>query len=397
MAKAIAAAGSDDNEPSRKAGKVAALAIRAANWLVYRKEIAKNILAKVGAAVVGSDGKVYTVMESARRKLAKLVEQHDDCEMPGSLTFTIDEWRSIPPHPIQRSTEKRAKKCEEKFYRVRLAHKTVYMCVQANGDIYKLEGHTRTYNWDNGLTPAAEVPETLHVVVHIVPDDKAALSEYHTFDDATQVKVGSDQLYSAYQANNLSVSSDFLRRGVGVVDALREAFLVLAANNLISDSMLRRATHTLNLGKTQRPLLEECVKRFKAALKALDGLDAITSAFKGAVTQAFLLAYTKYAALGDASSEERMLEFFQLFRAKKGTRLNGKFDAVENFRAITEEPSGGHSHRKNKLPRLLGAIERYMENGANKMYAHDGIVNMAVYFTSRTALSKGNGSRKKGA
>ena len=89
------------------------------------------------------------------------------------------------------------------------------------------------------------------------------------------------------------------------------------------------------------------------------------------------------------------MEFFTKYRDGLTNRKDGKFDAIENFREIHNEDGGGAGERKEKLPRLLGAIERYIENGPNKMYAQEGTVNMAEYFKSRTALSRGRGSRQK--
>lgn len=391
--------GADDNDkkPSRKANKVA-LSKRVVDWSTRRMALAMAVIAKIGHTITGIDGKDYVVAESARRKIASLVRNHPAADLPASIYLTQKEWQSIPPCPIQRDTERHFQKCREKFFAVTVSQKTVYIAVQDNGDIYKLEGHTRTHGWENGLVAEDKIPELMNVVIHFTGDLAGTINDYKTFDDSTQTKNGSDQLFAAYRENDLHpMPGGFLYKCTGVVDALRKAFELLSQHKLIGATMLKRATETPNLKKKCLPKLEECVKRFKPALKVLDKLNPPASLFKGAVTRAFLLAYTKYVVLGfgDSDTEQKLIEFFTKYRDGITKRVNGKFDTVENFRAIHAEDGGAEKIRANKVTRLLGAIERYIENGPDKMYTHDGIVNMDVYFTSRTALSKGNGARKK--
>jgi hypothetical protein len=392
----------DDDKPSRKAHKIAAVAATVAAgvnaWFSRRVAIAAAVLRKIGTVKRGADDKDYVVAESARRKIADLLQHHPAANLPATTYFTQFEWQSIPPCPIQRDTEKHLNRCREKFFTVTVSQKTVFIAVQDDGDIYKLEGHTRTYGWESGLVPADQIPELLNVVIHFTEDYDGTLSEYKTFDDSTQSKNGSDQLFAAYRENDLHpVPHGFLYNCTGVVDALRTAFTTLAQHELISKSMLKRATETQNLKKRCPPKLEECVKRFKPALKALDKLNPPARLFKGVVTRVFLLAYTKYVVLGlgGPDAEKRLMTFFTDYRDGNGKQLNGKFDALQNFREIHKDDSGGEKHRTEKMPKLLGAIERYIENGPNKMYTIPGAVNMEIYFTSRTALNKGNAAREK--
>lgn len=378
------------------------LPVSKAEWLAKRKTVAKNVLAKIGTKTIDKDGNEYVVAESLRRKIAAYILGHPDQLLPGPLGFiTLEEWQSIPPHPIQRSTKRHYNKCREKFAVVTRSQKTVFFIVEDNGDVYMVEGHTRTYGWLNELLKdPSTIPDELNAVVHFVIDVEEGKREYKTFDDPTQAKTGQDDLNSAYSNAGLTLSPDgFVDRGVGLVDALRVSFTTLAQNSLINKSMLKRATETPNLKKACKPSIEECVKRFKPALIALDQLNPPASLFKGAVTRAFLLAYTKYVVLrhGTAEDEQKLIEFFTKYRDGIGSSKDGKSDPVENFRNVAKEPGGAEKQRKDKTARLLGAIERYIENGPNRMYTHDGVVNMSIYFDSRTALNKGNGGRKKKA
>jgi hypothetical protein len=367
-------------------------------WDKKAKEVARNILAKIGTAVV-RDGIAYVVAESVRRKIANLILTHPSKTKIGHIELNIDEWLTIPPHAIQRDTEDHAKECREKFAKTRRAHQNVAIAVHEDGTIEILDANTRTYFWRNMLVPITEIPADVQVAIHFVKDEAESAHEYYTFDDGTQVKNGNDQLFSACHANKFyPIRHGFIYRGNGIVDALRTSFATLAGYGLLPKTIVRRAMTTPNLRQKCKPTMTECVRQFKPALQALDSLNVRGGKFKGAVTRAFLLSFTKYAEIGFGDKKAdlaKLMEFFTRYRDGIALRKDGKFDAVENFRAIHAEEGGGEKRRKDKTARLLGAIERYIENGPNRMYAHDGVVNMNDYFVSRTALSKGNNRRKK--
>lgn len=402
LAAVISSNSSDDEHerPRRYARRASGLQrTDADSWRDIATRTANAVLGRMGSAVISThDGERYVIADSVRQKIAALLRRHRSKNLPGQLYLSLAEWLTIPPNPVQRNEKKRYNKCAEKFSKVTKSQLTVYIAVQEDGVIEILDGHTRTHGWRHGLIADAELPDELNVIIHFVKDRDETISEYYTFDDQTQTKNGNEQLFSACEFNNFfPTEGGFVYNGCGLVDALRTAFEILAACKQINKSMLRRATETPNLKKKCKPTLIECVKRFKLALRALDSLNPPSSKFKGAVSQAFLLAHTKYVGIGfgDPSDEAKLMEFFTKYRDGLTNRKDGKFDAVENFREIHNEPGGGAGDRKEKLPRLLGAIERYVENGPNKMYAQDGIVNMSEYFKSRTALSKGNGARQK--
>lgn len=395
---AASASPAGDDGPSRKAKKVAVEIRVPAAWAAKRQEIAAAILSKIGTTSMGSDGEIYVVAESVRRRIAAAILQHPDAELPGSIYLSLDELFSIPPCTIQRDSARHWQECIEKFSRVPLAQKTLVIAVLENGDIEVIEGNTRTYGWKNKLVAEVEIPEIVQVNVHYVKDHAAAKREYKTFNDPSDSKTGNAQLFSACRENGFVPNPDgFVHRGAGLVDALRRAFEIVAASGLVSKSMLRRATETPNLKKKCKPTLDECVKFFKPGLKALDALNPPSSLFKGAVARAFLLAYTKYVTngFGDAKDAAKLIEFFIKYRDGIGVLTDGKSDAVQHFRDVSKRPGGGEEARRNKIPALLGDIERYIECGPNKMYSCDGNVDMSVYFRSRTALTKGNGGRKK--
>jgi hypothetical protein len=247
--------------------------------------------------------------------------------------------------------------------------------------------------------PESEIPTQLNCTVRCTKDKNATIEEYKTIDSIKQGKRGGEQFVSECRANDfVPLENGFVRRGVNLIDALKVAFDQLTDAELVNKSMLKRATETRNLKKRCRPTLSECVKRFKPALKALDRLNPKSgkkAGFSAAVVRAFLLSYVKYTErFSENNAEDKLLDFFAAYRDGMGTSKDGKFDALASFRAVNTEKGGGESQRKDKTPRLLGAIERYIENGPNKMYSQYGVVKMDEYFTSRTALSRGARHRR---
>lgn len=391
-----------DNDKSRDARKVKASAAPRSNdtetFIQKCQRIANAVLEKSGTATIGIDGETYVVAESLRLKIAEalLALEPDDEGVSFNVRVAIDEWYTIPPCPVQRDTAARWKRRAEHFVVLIDAHKDVTIAVQENGDVYVLDAHTRTYGWRNKLVPESEIPTKLNCSVRCTKDKADTIEEYKTIDNLEQGKRGNEQLLSECRANDFEpLENGFVWRGINIVDALKVAFEKLADAELVNKSMLRRATETRNLKKKCRPTLNECVKRFKPALKALDRLNPTSTVFSAVVVRVFLLSYVKYTEkFNSENAEHKLLDFFACYRDGMGTTKDGKFDALSGFRAVNAENTGGESQRKDKTPRLLGAIERYIENGPNKMYSQHGFVKMDEYFTSRTALSRGARHRR---
>jgi hypothetical protein len=394
-----------DSDKSSDARKVQAAAASRSNdtetFVEKCQRIAAAVLDKIGTPTVGIDGETYVVAESLRIKIAEalLAREPNDEGLHFNVRVEIDEWWTVPPCPVQRDTAERWNRRAEDLVVLKDAHKDVTIAVQENGDVYILDAHTRTYGWRNKLVPESEIPTQLNCTVRCTKNKDGTIAEYNTIDSIEQSKRGPEQFVSECRANDfVPLENGFVRRGINLIDALKVAFDQLADAELVNKSMLKRATETRNLKKRCRPTLSECVKRFKPALKALDKLNPKSgkkAGFSAAVVRAFLLSYVKYTERfsGD-NAEDKLLNFFAAYRDGMGTSKDGKFDALASFRAVNREDSGAEAQRKDKTPRLLGAIERYIENGPNKMYSQSGAVNMDEYFASRTALSRGARHRR---
>lgn len=364
------------------------------------KETAKNIRAQVGVVRFDREGNQYIIPANVLRAFADLAATHKSRTDIGHITLPINDWFTIPPHPLQRDTKAHWQDCVEDFNVIGKPHRLVAVTLRDDGVIAAVDANTRTFGWKNGLVPPSEIPMTVDVCVYFVKDEAESNVVYEQHDGAKHAKDGNDQLFSAYGKHNFTpTQGGLIYRGRNIVDAVKTVFALLAKHGVISKGVARRALTSPNLGKARKPPVDECVQQFKAALQALDSLQPTASKFSAPVVQAFLAGYTKYAIIKFGSDWKsdvaRFLEFFAQYQKGLGSSKDGKEDALHNFATIANEKGGGQAQRKEKLPRLLGALERYIENGAGKMYAHDGIVNMDEYFASRTALSKGTGGRRK--
>lgn len=372
------------------------------NWNAQKKKISENIIDQLGQIFTDRDGNTYTLSEKVVTGLADLVLQMSDRSDPGTIKFKIDDWFTIPPHAKQRNTAKRWQKYKKDFEKLLPVHKSASVTVVDNGLINIVDACTRTYGYINGLVPPTEIPKEMSVTVYFCRDQAESDDIYDKLDNSRHAKNGNDQLFSACGKHNFTPKPEgFIYRGHGVVDSLKTAAKKIDALGGLGKHIVRggKVKKTSGPKRSTNPSLDDCVKQFLPALKILDALNPSTNRFKGAVLTAYLLAYCKYAEIkfgsGWRDDLKKLIEFFRQYEKKIGTSKDGKADALANFTSIAAEQGGGAGAREKKIPRLLGAIERYIENGTHKMYAQEGVVNMGDYFVSRTSLNKGNGGRKK--
>jgi len=366
-------------------------------WPVAQETVARAIEKKIDAPDGCSRrGAAHTVLTSVRRKLAALARRHNDYGAPVVIKMSLAEWLSVPDSLIQRDTERHWNSRKGDLSILVREHLDVQMTVTLDGCVQKSNGNTRSYAWENNLTD--QLPESLNVSVLFVRNQNEANASYKRHDNVGQGKTGSHQLFSACREVGLNVHSTYLARCDGIVTALREAFKDVANHGEIGPTILKRAT-TTPMGNKKPPDILECVRFFKPALQALDSLNATSTRFRGAVTRAFLLGYTKYVTMGfgdELGGKEKFMELFRQYRDDAGCKDGGQFDAVENINIVQfdHQLQGSLTKRNTQTLRILGAIERWMENRPTRLWRIHGSVDMQIYFTNRTALTKGNGGRK---
>lgn len=296
---------------------------------------------------------------------------------PAQKVLTLKQWLAVPDAPVQRDTAKHAKKAKY-LQRLKPAHLTVHMAVTKKGEQFKLDGHTRSYVWENEMSDA--VPKAVTAIVYEVDNVDDVIELYHQFDFSGQMKNAADQLCSALKQFNVPMTSKFLQRGTGIVAALKEAYREVAkARNEDDDVSPRNVS------------LASCVEMFREQLAALDAIEPKAGLrggpnFKGPVTCAFLLAHYKYSRL--KKNVKEVVEFFEAYNNNMGTKIGKAFDPVFAIsRIMRPGGGGGEAVRIERTAKILANVERWLgPHGREPNWQTDATVDMAQYLKEERAL-----------
>jgi hypothetical protein len=312
---------------------------------------------------------------------------------PTQKRMSYKQWLSIPDMPIQRDTPSHA---DEAWWLETLceAHFTVHMVVLPDGTEYKADGHTRTYMWVNDMTD--RVPEYLNVQVHYARDMEHAKQIYKQYDGSGQTKNAGDQLFSTLKEFGVPMTSKFFKNGSGLVSSIKEAYRhVCRAYGIEITKEIKRA------------MLELAIEFFKPQLAALDGINPKTCRkngpnFKGPVSTSFILAHFKYSELGKRADE--VVDFFDRYNKDLGCKSERKYDAVHSVTVtMTSGSGGGEGHRTVRTAAILGALERWLDDGGKKCkYVRLSSVDLNAYLSRESArktsiaqLARFSNERKK--
>lgn len=302
---------------------------------------------------------------------------------PETRTMTLRQWAEVPDAPVQRDTPKHWQKAKKYLSTLREAHRTVAMAVTDDGKEYKLDAHTRTYGWINGLTDA--VPDYVTAKITYVKDEEAVIDEYYTYDSSGQTKDASDQLYSAFKQFGIEYNSSFFRGCKGIVSAMKEALYEIHKLYDVDGAP----------ANIRQVSVATCVQFFQEQLRALDAIMPTKARFSGPPTAAFLLAHFKYTELG--KNVDDVVEFFKLHQDDAGVKNGTTHDAVyEVTKIMAKKGGGGASHRLDRLSRLLGCVERFIGPGGRRANWKNGpSVDMENYLLEEHALLSKNGGKVK--
>jgi hypothetical protein len=306
---------------------------------------------------------------------------------PAQRSLTLKQWLAIPDAPVQRDTARHAKKATY-LKTLKPSHLTVHMAITKSGEQFKLDGHTRSYMWENDMTD--QPPKSVTAIVYQVEDVDEVIELYHQFDSTGQVKNAADQLCSALKQFHVPMTSKFLQRGTGVVAALKEAYREVCKSR----------------GKTttdgpRHVALATCVEMFREQLAALDAIDPKTGGrggpnFKGPVTCAFLLAHYKHSQLKKNVAE--VVAFFDAYNKNLGTKIGRMFDPVFGIsRIMRPGGGGGEAVRIKRTAQILANVERWLgPHGREPNWQTDAEVDMAQYLKEERAL-KGSIAQRNAA
>jgi len=133
----------------------------------------------------------------------------------GTMTMTIDDWIAVPDNPVQRDTERHARKATH-LHALHPTHQVVEMARLPNGEQYKVDAHSRAYLWDGrlageGIRP--ERPRLLTVNVWACQSLADVKRHYDTCDSKAAVVTLPDKLHGAQRELELRFRSTLLKSG----------------------------------------------------------------------------------------------------------------------------------------------------------------------------------------
>lgn len=277
------------------------------------------------------------------------------------IRMTPEEWASIFDNPIQRDTEAHAKKAINGHLRVASSSQAVvHAAILPDGRMFKLDGHTRAMLWMDGRLPA---PSIVQVVVHEAASLVQVIDLYKHFDSPQAAEGAIDRLSGAYRLHGVSPKSSLITGG-GVTSALS-----LIDNN-----------------KT----VYEMVGEWRNELTLLDELDAQKKAMPSTLLCAALLTLRKHGP--------RALEFWRLYAASAGTRIDGKSCGVDELTRIVADlrarkmlATGGWAARQSQVGRALSCCDAWVQG---RMYVGSSrTTDMQSYIASITPKTNRGSSR----
>lgn len=129
----------------------------------------------------------------------------------------IEEWSvidfiKIQDCPVQRDIEIRVKKARKNHLNKHsITHGQVSIAELPNGAIYKIDGHTRSYLWNENKL---ERPNFLIVMVYKVKNESELRNLYYQFDSSSAVESNTDKLTGAFKYLGFSPKSRLLNRSL---------------------------------------------------------------------------------------------------------------------------------------------------------------------------------------
>ena len=229
-----------------------------------------------------------------------------DEKKPIHLRMTPEQWIKVPNNPRQRDTERHLSRAKHLLTESQ-THNHVQMAICANGDRYKLDGHTRALLWTR--TPDL-APEAVYVTCFYVHDREAAMELYTHFDAKESLETPQDNVSGAYNQINWFPSSSFLSRGA-ITNALR-----------LAEGLVLGLTSSGGASSTTRNMsVYELVKNWKEELQKLDTIGPIKGRWNAPLLVSALITIRRRGEIS--------LEFWRLYNTDSGTKLDNEMDGVE--------------------------------------------------------------------
>lgn len=252
-----------------------------------------------------------------------------------SKIMTPQEWIAVKDNPIQRDTEHHAKKAVLGHLKQESAtHARVAAAILPNGEMYKLDGHTRSYLWQiEKLAP----PKTVLVDVYHVDTVADVIELYKHFDNVGAVETANDRLRGALRLHGINAKSGVILHG-GLNTALA---LIYNKSGRASD-------------------VEKPIKNFKNEIIQLDSLGLSNAGMSSPIIAAAIVALRVYG--------QDVLTFLTAYHGNQGRKIGKERDAVQALietlliAKANKTKTGGYHSNIVIMGRALSAIQAYLEN-----------------------------------
>jgi len=247
------------------------------------------------------------------------------------IELTVAQWADVQDNPIQRNTAEHAKKAIRGHLRnASPTHSLVAAALLPDGAMVKLDGHTRSALWQDGRL---EAPKTVYVAVHSVQGMAHAMELYKQFDNPAATENAGDRLNGALRLHALAAKNRLLTQG-GITSAL----------GMID----------------QTKSVYKMVGEWKDELELLDELSASPAAMPSTLICAALLTLRKHGA--------KALDFWRLYAAGGGTRIDGKSCGVDeltrivaDLRARKQLATGSANSRQSQAGRAISCCDAWLQ------------------------------------
>ena len=256
-----------------------------------------------------------------------------------TVPMTVEDFHDIPDNPRQRDTERHARIALKKHLAVpHPVHRCVAVAQLPNGDMYKLDGHTRSLLWSDGRLDA---PDELTVDVWFCRDLDEAKQYYSTYDNNAAMETSVNKAFGALRECGYAASSSLVKQ-TRYTGGMRMAYLLLEGGST---------------GRAYDPYT--ATPEWLAEIKLLDCLHFSKHVFTAGPMGAFFLCYRLY---GDP-----ILPFFIGVNNKLGNSVNGRHDMVGAYvnyieRAHAAGAIGGSVNTLEHLNAGVNAAQGFLKS-----------------------------------
>lgn len=257
--------------------------------------------------------------------------EKSDARTMQHIVMTVDDWIKIPDCPIQRDTERHAKKALTAHLSSSSPTQSRVACAEFPGGMrIKLDGHTRAYLWQKNLLAR---PFRVNVDVYPVKLMSEVLDLYKHFDNAQAAENAPDRLSGAYRLHGIAPKSRLLQSG-GITSALK-------------------------IIEGERLPIYDSVQRWKSELLWLDELPgASPESLPSPLIVAALLTYRKRG--------RRVTPFWQAYIDDTGNRIDGKSDGVDALKRLVDDLRGrralttGRFNIESSASKAISCVEAWI-------------------------------------